>query len=115
MKTHVTIISIWSKEDSGTIPERRSNRVYTVEVERGLTWAETLERAFGVTNLDSRPFGQLVCSSTCGDIFILDGDHYFCDSHSFRRITQEQSFKIQQLSSRDTGFGWKWLEENGLI
>lgn len=105
----VTIISICSKHDN------ESNRVYTVEVVPGRNDEETLEIAWNHTNLDNRPFGRLVCSSSVGDIFILNGQHWFTDRTGFRRITPQQSFKIQQLTSRDTLFGWDWLTEHHLL
>ena len=109
MKTFVTIISICSKQ------ENESNRVYTVEVESGSNDEQTLEIAWNRTNLDSRPFSRQVCSSSVGDIFILNGQHWFCKSSGFRRITPQESFKVQQLTSRDTLFGWDWLVEKGLL
>jgi len=112
--TFVTIISITSKaEELGR--EHSQNRVYTVGVLAGHTPEQTLEIAWNHTNLDNRPLGRQVCSSSVGDIFILNGEHWFCDSSGFVKITPEQSIQVQNLTSRDTLFGWSWLVEKGLV
>jgi hypothetical protein len=111
--TFVTIISITSKIIE--IPERNQNQVYTIGVIPGVSDEQTLEIAWDHTNLDNRPHGRKVCSSSVGDIFILNGQHWFCNSVGFVKITPEQSFEVQQLTSRDVMFGLEWLIEKGLV
>lgn len=112
--TYVTIISITSKaEELGK--EYSQNRVYSVGVVPGTSDEQTLEIAWNHTNMDTRPLGRKVCSSSVGDIFILNGEHWFCNSSGFRKITPEQSLQVQNLTSRDTLFGWDWLIEKGLV
>lgn len=108
----VTIISINSKNPAD--PKNSSNKVYTIEVRSGKTKGGTLEHAFEATNIDDRPYGTSVCSTSRGDILILDDQHWLCDS-GWTPITQEQSFQIQQLSSRDTSMGIEFLIEKGLV
>jgi len=108
----VTIISINSKIPND--PKYGSNKVYTVLVPKSKYDQEVLENAFMATNIDTRPFGTSVCSTSNGDILILDGQHWFCD-RSWVPLTPQQSFQIQQLTSRDTSMGLKFLIEEGLI
>lgn len=115
--TKVTIVSIWSKIDGleGRLMGRDKNSVYDVEVELGASVEETLSNAYTLTNLDDRPHGRSACSTTCGDLMILDGVHYFVDGCGFKVLTEEQSAAVQALSSRDTSFGFGYLQEKGLL
>jgi hypothetical protein len=108
----VTIISINSKIPND--PKYGSNKVYTVLVPKSKYVQDVLEEAFMATNIDTRPFGTSVCSTSKGDILILDGQHWLCD-RAWTAITQEQSFQIQQLTSRDTSMGLKFLIEEELV
>ena len=90
----VTIISIWSKA-----PEigRNSNVAYTVEVPTQATAEATLERAFALTNQDDRPMARGVCSTSAGDIMVLDGEHYLVESCGYHKLTLAESTKIFKL------------------
>lgn len=113
----VQIISVWSKIDGleGRLLGRDKNVEYTVEVEAGRTAEETLENAFALTNRDDRPMGRKACSTSAGDIMVLDGTHYFVEGCGFRALTAEESVKIQALTSRDTSGGYDFLTSRGLI
>ena len=113
----VQIISIWSKIDGleGRLSKRDHNVEYAVEVELGASVEETLENAYAATNRDDRPMGRTACSTTAGDIMVLDGTHYFVEGCGFRALTVEESAKIQALTSRDTSCGYAFLTSRGLI
>lgn len=106
----VIICSIWTRRNATDVPAR-----YTVRVPVGETPTQTLEHAFVLTNRDDRPHGRSVCSTSVGDIMQLEGAHYFVDLVGFKEITPAQSLAIQRLTSRDTGMGWDWLVEKGLV
>ncbi len=109
--TTVKIISIWSKIDGleGRLSHRDHNVEYEVEVPTGSTRAETLEAAYDLTNRDDRPMGNQACSTTAGDIMVLDGQHVLVAPAGFTAITEAQSKAIQALTSSDTSLGMDWL------
>lgn len=111
-ESQVTIISIWSKA-----PEigRHDNVTYPVTVIAGASDIETLEEAFNVTNRDTRPWANKVCSTSAGDIMVINGDHYLVEGHGFRKLTAEQSAKIQTLTSRDTSFGFEFMVKHNIL
>jgi hypothetical protein len=115
----VTIISIWSKWDDaeGKLRGRDKNVVYDVQVpcDNRTDELDTLEAAFRITNLDDRPLARQACASTCGDVFVLNGQHWLVDKSGFTPLTQAQADKVLALSSRDTGMGYSWLVEHKLI
>jgi hypothetical protein len=117
VETMVKIISIWSKWDclEGVVTGRDQNVEYDVQVPLGDTDLETLDNAFGLTNQDDRPLRHKVCSTTAGDIMVLDGQHYLVEGIGFAPITAEQSAAIQKLSSRDTSAGLAFLTKHNLI
>lgn len=108
----VTIISIRSKA-----PEigRYENVQYDVSVPAGETSSRTLQFAFAATNHDQRPMARQACSTSVGDIMVLDGTHYLVDSDDFRTLTEQESEAIQKLTSRDTSFGYDFMVENGIL
>ncbi len=116
MKT-VTIISIWSKIDGleGKLHGRDQNFQYSVRVPEGATAQQTLENAFVATNVDNRPNGRRCCSTTAGDIMILDGIHYLVAGCGFTQISLAQSEAIQKLSSRDTSFGLPFMVKHCFV
>ena len=113
----VTIISIFSKwpGPEGKLAGRDQNVEYSVEVPAGETPEATLNAAYALTNMDDRPLGNKVCSTSAGDIMVLDGQHYFVDWEGFKKLTPKQSTAIQALTSRDTGMGWDWLVKHNNI
>jgi hypothetical protein len=102
----VMIISIWSKCPQEGYPE---NVRYAVTVMTGKTPRETLENAFSLTNKDDRPNPNHVCSTSSGDIMVLDGQHYLVENVGFKEITEAESEKIAKLTSRETSMGYNWL------
>lgn len=110
--SEVTIISIWSKA-----PEigRHDNVTYTVTVPAHENVIDTLEEAFMATNADNRPMGNRACSTTAGDIMVLNNEHYLVAGCGFTKLTETQSTKIQALTSRDTSFGLAFMVKNNLI
>jgi hypothetical protein len=106
----VTVISLWSKRAGQAVPP-----AYDVEVSRCPDPVETLNLAWVLTNRDDRPKAKEVCSTSAGDIMVLDGRHYFVDLTGFQPMTQAQSEAVQTLSSQDTGMGWDWLLVHHLI
>jgi len=98
---NVTVISIWSKRSADASPFS-----YSVEVNASSA-KHALDLAFTATNMDDRPFGKQVPSTSVGDILVIDGQHYLVDPDGFSELTLEQSQFIQKrLTSRDTGFGF---------
>lgn len=110
----VKVISIWSKMTGAeaALLKRTENHEYTVGVRKGATADHTLEHAFHATNRDDRPHGTTACSTSAGDILVLDGQHYLVEGSGFRAITEAQSTAIQALTSRDTSMGLAWLIAN---
>ena len=108
----VTIISIWSKA-----PEigRHDNYTYTVQVPRASSAQGTLEQAFLRTNVDDRPYGQECCSTTAGDMMLLDGKFYLVENTGFRFLTVPQAEAIKKLTSRDTSWGLEGLVKGGHV
>lgn len=112
----VTIISIHSK-----YPEiGRGNVTYTVKVPVikspiKPSVERTLSEAFSMTNRDDRPMGQQVCSTSSGDIMVLNDEHYLVERDGFRKLTLEQSEQIQKLTSRDTSFGYEFMKKHNII
>lgn len=113
----VTIISIWSKIDSleGKLRNRDKNVIYNVTVPTGATAEETLGAAFCLTNADDRPLHDSVCSTTAGDIMVLDTQYYLVERVGFRPVTVAEATQSQQLTSRDTSFGYDFMVKNNLI
>jgi hypothetical protein len=108
----VTIISIWSKAPE---IDRPNNVVYDVIVPTGDNHEDTLEAAFAMTNMDNRPMGNRACSTSAGDIMILNGEHYLVSRCGFTKLTLDQSEKIQKLTSRDTSFGLEFMLKHNII
>jgi len=106
----VTVISIWSKDGPDS-----PNPSYEVTVPRGKNEAKTLDAAFALTNRDDRPKRTEVCSTSAGDILVLDGTSYFVDWVGFKALTPAQAEAVQKLTSRDTGMGWEWLVQRHLV
>jgi len=113
----VKIISIWSKISGleGRLMGRNHNYEYEVTVTAAADVEDTLEAAFCATNADDRPNGNRVCSTTAGDIMVLDGQHYLVEPHGYREITEAESAQIQTLTSSDTSFGYDFMANRGLI
>ena len=109
----VTIISIWSK-CPGT-PGHERNAQYAVEVDATGTPYDILDRAFVATNDDDRPLGTEVCSTTAGDIMVLDDQPYLVEGIGFVPVTKAQAFDIEQLDSRETSGGLAYLLKHKLI
>jgi len=122
MNATVTIISIWSKWEGleGKLAGRDQNFQYDVQVPYEGDNIETqldaiLEGAFVMTNMDDRPNGNRCCSTTSGDIMVVNGIHFLVSPCGFNRLTVEESEAIQKLSSRDTSFGLDWMRRKGLL
>jgi hypothetical protein len=103
----VTIISIHGKNES--------NRVYTILVPEGRTWAQTLANAFQAGTVENRPLSRLVPPVRSGDILILDDSHYLVQTGNFQKLSPQESLGIQRLTSEDTSFGYAYLVKNDLI
>ena len=109
----VEIISIWSK--CKELVGHENNFHYTVIVRRNGCSDHMLEDAFRLTNNDHRPLNHEVCSTSTGDILVLDGQHYLVEGFGFRKITHAESEQIQKLTSRDTTFGYNFMVKHNLI
>lgn len=109
----VDIISIWSKCQE--LPGHENNFKYTVSVRRNGKAEHMLEAAFRLTNRDDRPLGGEVCSTSSGDIMILDGQHYLVEDFGYHKLTLAQSEQIQKLTSRETSFGYNFMAEHNLL
>ena len=106
--TKVGIISIHTKRGP-------DNFEYEVEVTNKGTIEAMLEAAFEQTNLDNRPLGNQVCSTSAGDIMTLGGKHYLVLNMGYQPLSLEESMQIQKLDSRDTSMGYDWLVKQNLL
>ena len=111
MPVKITIISINSQSEQNGRP----NVQYDVEVEKQSSVNATLDAAFMLTNADNRPFGNSVCSTSTGDILIMNSRHYLVEGCGFKELTLSESLQIQKLTSRDTNFGYDFLVKQKLI
>ncbi len=113
----IKIISIWSKIPGGE--GRRMNRSenfeYEVAVPPAATVEGTLDKAFILTNQDDRPHGNRCCSTSVGDVMVLEGRHYLVEGRGFKELTPQESAAVQALTSRDTSFGYEYLKKHYLI
>jgi len=109
----VTIISIWTK--CAELPGHENNYSYVVIVRRSGKPTHMLDAAFYLTNRDDRPLGNRVCSTSSGDIMVLDGQHYLVEDLGFHKLTLVESEQIQKLTSRDTALGYHFMAKHGLI
>lgn len=116
----VTIISIWSKDDS---PEaklagrRQENTIYAVDVPVAESDEAMLEAAFEITNIGPCParLKAKACSTTSGDLMIVRGQYYLVEPRGFKALTEAQADQVAQLYTSDTMFGWDWLVKHGLV
>jgi len=69
----------------------------------------TLENAFCLTNRDNRPNGNRCCSTTNGDIMVLDGQPYLVEGSGYSKLSPAQFEAVQALTSRDTSFGLDFI------
>lgn len=112
-KTRVTIISIWNKLTNN--PPGEPAFRYDILVPKG-TRKETLDRAYGITNVDERPLPTQVCATTAGDVMILNGKYYLVDPIGFHPLTEAEAGKIErELSPLQTTYGYAWLVKQGLL
>ena len=109
----VTVISLWSKCEG--VRGHENNATYEVEVPAGGDHIQTLERAFARTNQDDRPKGHEVCSTSSGDILVLDGRHYLVENSGYHELTLTESEMVQKLTSRDTSLGFDFMAKNHLL
>jgi len=106
----VTIISLWSNL-RWHAPAIR----YDV-LAQGSDVDATLEDAFSVTKRPGRPMRGRACSTTAGDLMVLDGRHYLVEPQGFHELTDaEAQAIIEELSPLDTSWGYDWLANNDLI
>ena len=106
----VTIYSIWTKRSAvePVIP-------YTVDVPQ-TSVPSALSGAYALTNMDNRPYGNRVCSTSCGDIMQIGAEFYLVDKFGFTSLTTDEANKIiDNLTSRDTSFGYAWMKKNNII
>jgi len=105
-QTIVTIISRWT-----------DNLVYSVTVAQG--WGETVEdalhSAFNLTNQDDRPLRKQVCSTSVGDLMIVNGEYWLVDRSGMKKLDEQQAIAWQQIDARDAHDGWDWCVQQGVI
>lgn len=113
----VTIISIWSKLEGleGRLSGRSENVVYTVDVPAEGSDTDIMERAFMRTNSDDRPMGRRACSTTAGDLMVVDGRHYLVESTGFSALREDQAKAAQALFSSATSLGFNYLVSTGRL
>jgi hypothetical protein len=111
---HVTIMSIWTKRNAADEPFTYSLPIILPLAELDEEQA-ALGAAFAATNNDDRPHGRQCCSTSAGDIMIVDGKYFLVEGHGFEPITFEQSVQIRHLTSRETSFGLQDMLDNGLV
>lgn len=83
----ITIISLWTRRFRGPTAFNQ----YDVEVAAAPTIGKMLQAAYVQTNLDGRPHGKHVCSTTTGDLMVLNGVYYLVAAQGFHQLTQEQA------------------------
>ena len=109
MKT-ITIVSIWTKPSATALPI-----TYDVVVPSGSLF-DMLEAAFILTNQDDRPLGNKVCSTSSGDLMILDGEYHLVQASGFKVLSAAQAQTIMtKLTSRDTSCGFFFMRDQDLI
>lgn len=92
MKT-VRIISLWS--------DQRPPFTYTVIVPKETSTEAVLDEAFAETNRDDRPHSQEVPATTCGDILLLDGQHYVVRGIGYEPISDAEVDRLIALGQYD--------------
>lgn len=105
----VTIISLWSKLRWHAPAVR-----YDV-LAQGSDVDATLENTFSVTNRPGRPMGRQACSTSAGDLMVLDGRHYLVEPQGFHELTDAEAQAIEELSPVDTWWGYDRLVKKHLI
>lgn len=94
----VTVISLWTRRFRG----QNTPHQYDILVPASPTIKEMLADAYWLTNVDGRPRAKEVCSTTSGDIFILDGNYYLVAAIGFHLLTQaEASHEIYLTDTLD--------------
>ena len=106
----IGVISIWTKRTAEDSPV-----AYSVRVEEQPTQEAMLDAAFVLTNRDDRPLWRNVCSTSIGDVLVLDNQPWLVDKVGFKRLTSAQFEAVKALTSRDTSGGFDWLIKQGLI
>jgi hypothetical protein len=116
-RVRVTIVSLWSKIDGleGILSHRDHNVTYSIVIPAGDTDEDTLEAAFMLTNLDTRPNAAHACSTTVGDLMLLNRQWWFVDRTGFIAITEAEARQVKELSSTETGRGWAYLRDQKLV
>jgi hypothetical protein len=119
----ITITSLWSKLHPAS---HNANLTYIVELdaeydqmlpgENRTDWIHrALEAAYALTNRDGRPFARAVCSTSTGDIMVLDGQAYFVEGIGLAALSPAQAAAAARLSVLETYRGYTWLREHNLI
>ena len=93
----VTIISLWTRRTDGPDALHR----YDISVSEQAI-GEMLREAYERTNVDGRPMSR-VCSTTSGDLLVVDGVHYLVAAKGFHLLTCEQA--AEEIVIADT-FQW---------
>lgn len=112
MKATVTIISMHSRayRPAPALPPQ-----YTVEVERRDEAIITLDKAWELTNREDRPRAKEFCSTSAGDLMILDGQYYLVEGGSYHPLTPAEAEAAMKLTTRDTSWGYDDLKKHNLI
>jgi len=63
-----------------------------------------LDMAFTAGNKDSRVYGRLFCSVSCGDVALFGDEFWLCSRVGWRKLTVEQMAEYCAMDRRDRTF-----------
>jgi hypothetical protein len=102
----VTIISLWTRRVHGP----GSRHAYDVSIPGKPTVTEMLRDAYAITNMDGRPHGKQIWSTTSGDMMVVDGVYFLVASVGFHLLTRKEA--DQEIVLADS-LGWdEWNTRN---
>lgn len=116
----VTIFSNWTKRlmtKQAEIVNGEQGLLdrYEVWIPDARTVAEALEAAWELTNdANKRPYAQQVCSTTVGDLLLVEGQHYLVTHFYFEPLTEAEAQAIRGLGLADPVVFDQWVAKNGV-
>lgn len=78
------------------VPEEESVLNFNSELSK-----KTLNRIFHNGNADNRPYANLFCSISVGDIVLLGSQRWLCANTGWKKLSVEQMFEYCNLNQRD--------------
>ena len=98
----------------GIVSRWTDNFSYSVEVPAG-TVPAMLSNAWAKTNRDDRPLGNKVCSTSIGDLLIVDGRHFIVEPFGFTEVSAADAEAWKLVPERDAHFGFTDAVESGVF